>query len=53
MIYQIFISNAYIILGYLMEELKKVGVIPSLQTNVCPPDPQKINDLQVSYMYHK
>ena len=31
-----------------MEELKKVGVTPTLQTNVRPPDPQKINDLQVS-----
>ena len=30
-----------------MGELKKVGFTPSLQTNVCAPDPQKIIDLQV------
>jgi len=36
-------------LGYLIGELKKIGITPSLQTNVCAPDPQKIVDLQVSY----
>ena len=39
----------YNYLGYLIGELKKVGISPSLQTNIHAPDPQKIVDLQVSY----
>ena len=33
-----------------MGELKKDGFSPSLQTNVCAPDPQKIVDLQVRHL---
>jgi len=34
-------------LGYLMGEMKKIGISPPLRRGAHAPDPQKIADLQV------